>query len=160
MSSRISLFLLSLAAFALCTAMLSHEPQQHPRTLNANERAELLAAREKVWRAYFTNDRKHLEAVIPPETIAINAYEEQWANREAILTGAAQFVGGGAKLTRLEFPRTELQVYGEVAIIYTTYLFEIESAGARETYSGRGTEIFVRRNNVWVNSGWHLDAGK
>lgn len=160
MLSRTSLRLFSLCAFVIFTAMLSPQPSQQLRTLNANERAELLTAREKVWRAYFANDRDHLEAVIPPETIAINANEEQWANREAILMGAAQLAGSGVKLTRLEFPRTEMQVYGEVAIIYTTYLFEIENAGARETYSGRGTEIFVRRNKVWVNSGWHLDAGK
>lgn len=156
-----SLFALAcLGILLVLTAMLSVPSPQQPRTLNTTERAELLAAREKVWRAYFTNDRKHLEAVIPAETIAINAHEESWANREAILAGAAQFVASGAKLTRLEFPRTEMQVYGEVAIIYTTYLFEIESEGTRSTFSGRGTEIFVRRNNVWVNSGWHLDAGK
>lgn len=156
-----SLFLLAcLGIFLVFSAMLSAPTQQQPRTLSTTERAELLAVREKVWRAYFTNDRKHLEAVIPAETIAINAHEENWANREAILAGAAQFVASGAKLTRLEFPRTEMQVYGEVAIIYTTYLFEIESEGARSTFSGRGTEIFVRRNHLWVNSGWHLDAGK
>lgn len=156
-----SLLLAALACgFMSLAAMFSSEPVQKLRTLSPSERETLLTAREKVWRAYFTNDRKHLEAVIPAETIAINAYEEQWANRESILTGAAEFAASGAKLVRLEFPRTAMQVYGEVAIIYTTYLFELENNGERSTFGGRGTEIFVRRNGTWVNSGWHLDAGK
>ncbi len=138
----------------------SEAGRQQPQALTPSQRRQLLADREKVWRAYFTNDQKHLEAVIPPETIAINAGEEQWADRAAILAGAQQFAQSGAKLVRLEFPRTEIQVYGDVAILYTTYLFEIESAGQRQSYAGRGTEIFVRRNGVWVNSGWHLDSGK
>ena len=133
---------------------------KQPQTLTPAQREKLLAVREQVWRAYFTNDKKQLETLIPAETIAINAYDEQWADRAAIFSGAEQFVQGGAKLVRLEFPRTEIQVYGEVAIIYTTYLFEIESAGQRQTYSGRGTEIFVRRGESWVNPGWHLDAGQ
>ncbi len=162
-----SLFTALFCGFAVMTAAISSEPlvrreaqRQQLRTLTPNERMQLLAEREKVWRAYFTNDRPHLEAVLPPETIAINAEEEQWVNREAILKGAEEFAQSGAKLVRLEFPRTEMQVYGEVAIIYTTYLFELENEGQRSTFSGRGTEIFVHRNGVWVNSGWHLDSGK
>ena len=62
---------------------------------------------------------------------------------------------------RLEYPRTEIRLYGDVAILYTTYVFEVESPdGKRETSAGRGTEIFVRRNGRWVNPGWHLDSGK
>ena len=133
MRSRSLFALACLCIFLIFSALRSAPPQQQPRTLSTTERADLLAAREKIWRAYFTNDRKHLEAVIPAETIAINANEDSWANREDILAGAAQFVASGAKLTRLEFPRTEMQVYGEVAIIYTTYLFEIESEGTRST---------------------------
>ena len=60
---------------------------------------------------------------------------------------------------RLEFPRTEIQVYGQTVILYTTYLYEVEAKGRRTTKSGRGTEIFVRRGNELVNVGWHLDSG-
>lgn len=160
MPSKILSLVMLASSLLLLAAMPPSEPPQQPRTLSPHERAQLLADREKVWRAYFTNDRKHLAAVIPPETIAINANEEVWANRDSILAGAEQFAQSGAKLARLEFPRTEMQVYGEVAIIYTTYVFELEHEGERSIYSGRGTEIFVRRNDMWVNSGWHLDAGK
>jgi hypothetical protein len=60
----------------------------------------------------------------------------------------------------LEFPRTDIQIYGNTVVLYTTYLFEIEVQGKRETTAGRGTEIFVRRGNTLVNTGWHLDEGK
>ena len=46
--------------------------------------------REAVWRAYFSNDRAMLEKLIPEETIAINANDNNWENRNAIFAGAAQ----------------------------------------------------------------------
>ena len=45
------------------------------------------------------------------------------------------------------------------AILYTLYEMDLEVGGETVTESGRGTEIFVRRDGEWVNSGWHLDAG-
>ncbi len=134
--------------------------RQQPGPVSPALRQEILAAREAVWRAWFANDRARLEAVIPEETIAINAGEERWQNRAEILAAAEEFVAGGGKLVRLEYPRTDIQLYGDVAILYTTYLFEVENQGERQTSSGRGTEIFVRRDGRWVNSGWHLDSGR
>ncbi len=131
-----------------------------PATLSPAERRELLAAREAVWRAWFANDQAHLEAVIPEETIAINAGEEAWQDRRAVLESAQAFAAGGQRLVALEYPRTEMQVYGDVAILYTLYRFELEGNGQRGVTAGRGTEIFVRRNGRWVNSGWHLDSGQ
>jgi len=128
--------------------------------LSAKQRQELLRDREAVWRAWFAGDRARLEAAVPEDTIAINAGEEQWQNRASTLAGSRQFAESGAKLLRLEFPRTEIQVYGDTAILYTTYLFETETAGGRQVQSGRGTELFVHRNGRWVNVGWHLDSGK
>ena len=66
----------------------------------------------------------------------------------------------GAKLVRLEFPKTGLQVYGNTVIVYTAYLYEVEADGKREARSGRGTEMFVRRGDDLANVGWHLDSGK
>ncbi|MCI0485262.1 MAG: nuclear transport factor 2 family protein [Blastocatellia bacterium] len=136
------------------------QSRQYPAPITDGLRENLLKAREEVWRAYFANDRSQLAALIPEETIAIGAGSDQWSNQSAIFEGAKRFAESGAKLVRLEFPRTEIQMYGDVAIIYTTYLFEVESQGNRRTSSGRGTEIFVRRDGRWVNTGWHLDSGK
>jgi hypothetical protein len=63
-------------------------------------------------------------------------------------------------VTRLEFPRTVVQAYGDVAILYTTYVYDVVSPSGKETFAGRGTEVFVRRGKRWVNAGWHLDSGR
>jgi ketosteroid isomerase-like protein len=62
------------------------------------------------------------------------------------------------KLAKLEFPSTEIQAYGNTAIIYSTYLYELEKDGQRKQSSGRVTEVFVQRQGRWVNPGWHMDA--
>jgi len=131
-----------------------------PLIVSPEMRQRILSAREAVWKAYFANDRAALEKLIPEEAIAIEDGSEEWSNRAAILAGAQRFGDSGAKLVKLEFPKTELQVYGNTVIVYTAYVYEIDANGKHETRSGRGTEIFVYRNGALVNTGWHLDAGK
>lgn len=131
-----------------------------PRTAAPELRQQILSAREAVWRAWFGNDRPALERLIPAEAIAIDAEAEGWSDRTAILAGAQRFAESGGRLVKLEFPKTEMQIYGNTAIIYTSFLYEIEIDKKRMTQSGRGTEIFVLRGNEWVNAGWHLDSGK
>jgi Domain of unknown function (DUF4440) len=138
-------------------AQAAYEQQLFP--LSPGLKQGLLTAREAVWRAYFNNERPRLEQLVPAETIAINAGEEAWQNQGQVLAGAEQFSKSGARLTRLEFPKTEVQMYGPVAVLYSMYLFEIASNGRHETHSGRATEIFVNREGKWVNVGWHLDSG-
>lgn len=136
--------------------------RQQPATLSPAARSELLAAREAVWRAYFAGDLAQLEKLIPEEAVVVNdSAGETFINRTGILEAAKKSAQAGARLVRLEFPRTEMQVYGDTAVLYTTYLFELENAqGKRSTQAGRGTEIFVRRRGAWVNTGWHLPADK
>jgi hypothetical protein len=136
------------------------EQMSRPRNLTPQIRERILAAREAVWKAWFSNDRAALERLIPEETIAIDNGQEDWSDRAAILAGAKRFADGGGKLLKLEFPKTEIQVYGNTVIIYTTYLYEIEVNGQRSTASGRATEMFVRRGDDLVNVGWHMDSGK
>ena len=136
------------------------EQATNPTTVPPQMRQRILTAREAVWRAYFANDRTALEKLIPEDAIAIEDGSEQWSNRTAIFAGAKYFADSGAKLVRLEFPKTEMQVYGNTVVIYTTYLYETDMNGKRETKSGRGTEIFVRRGTDLVNVGWHLDSGR
>jgi ketosteroid isomerase-like protein len=131
--------------------------QEQLSQLGAHEKQQLLAAREAVWRDFFANNRAHLEETIPPETIAINAGEKEWQRREQILSSARGFADSGGKLTRLEFPKTEIQVYGNVALLYSEYMYEIQQQGKAEQHSGRATEMFVNRDGKWVNVGWHLD---
>jgi ketosteroid isomerase-like protein len=124
------------------------------------DRGEILKVRESVWRAWFANDSKALERLVPADTIVISCGEAKWKNQADILRTAAEFQADGGKLLRLEFPRTEIQRFGDVAIIWTSYVVETEENGKRVVDSGRATEIFVRRNGEWVNPGWHTDSFK
>jgi Domain of unknown function (DUF4440) len=129
------------------------------RTVTPEFRQQILTAREAVWRAWFTNDLPALEKLIPEEAIAIDSGSETWSDRKAIFANAQRFAESGGKLIRLEFPKTELQVYGNTIIVYTTYIAETEVDGKRNVESGRGTEMFVQRGETLVNVGWHLDSG-
>jgi hypothetical protein len=136
------------------------EQMSKPLAITPQIRDEVLTAREAVWKAFFTNDRAALDRLIPAEAIAINNGSPDWSDKAAILAGAKSFADRGGKLLKLEFPKTEMQIYGGAIIVYTTYIYEIEANGKRITQSGRGTEIFVRRGNELVNAGWHLDSEK
>jgi ketosteroid isomerase-like protein len=132
-----------------------------PRPLGDQMKKRLLDAREAVWRAWFAGDRATLEKLIPEETIAIDpGGEANWSGRQKILDGSSEFAKSGGKLIKLEFPKTEIQMYGVTAVIYSSYSYELENGGQRSTQSGRVTEVFVLRNGQWVNPGWHMDSGK
>jgi hypothetical protein len=136
------------------------EQMSKPLSVTPDIRQRVLARRDAVWKAWFANDRAALDKLIPEEAIAINSGAEQWEDRAAIFAGAKAFADSGSKLVRLEFPKTEMQIYGNTVLIYTTYVYEIEKNGQRTTTSGRGTEMFVRRGDELVNVGWHLDDRK
>lgn len=127
-----------------------------PRSLAPQEREELFKAREAVWRAWFAGDQVTLRAAVPDEAIAMDPGVADWANQDEILRRSSAFAAAG-KLLRLEFPETRMQVYGDVAILYTTFLFETEQSGQRSVTIGRGTEVFARRDGKWLNTGWHLE---
>ena len=89
----------------------------------------LLQVRETVWRAWFAGDTKTLEELIPPETIVMSSGEEQWKHQADVLRTAAEFHAKGGKLVRLEFPRTEVQHLGDVAIVWSNYALETDLDG-------------------------------
>ena len=66
------------------------------------------------------------------------------------------------KLTRLDFPVTKVQAYGNTAILYTSYVMELQTGGQTQTERGMATEVFVNRDGKWLNTGWQLApaAGK
>jgi hypothetical protein len=121
----------------------------------------ILAEREKVWRAFFSNDKAALAKYIPEEIIAMSPRLQGFNNRAEVLESSEQFVKNGGKLMRLEFSNDVIQVYGAAIIIYNNYLYELEDAQGKKTItSGRATDMFVMRDNTLVNVGWHLDSGK
>jgi ketosteroid isomerase-like protein len=121
---------------------------------------QLLRAREAVWRAWFAGDTKTLEDLVPPDTIVMSGGEEKWKDQADVLQTAVKFHAKGGRLVHLEFPRTEVQHFGNVAIVWSSYIAETEVDGKQASDSGRVTEIFVRQRGRWTNPGWHTDAGK
>ncbi|SRR5579871_6477739 len=138
--------------FFIATLALSTASAQKP------EDQALLQVRETVWRAWFAGDIKTVEALVPPETIVLSGGEEKWKHQADILQSAVEFHAQGGKLVRLEFPRTEVQHFGDVAIVWSSYIVETEVAGKRSTSTGRANEIFVWRDGHWLNPGWHTES--
>ncbi len=129
-------------------------------TANPDDTGQLLKVREAVWRSWFANDASTLRKLVPPGTIVISAGEPQWKHQEEVLQSAVEFQAQGGKLIRLEFPRTEIQRFGDVAILYSEYIVETGMKGKRSLTSGRATEVFVLHDGHWTNPGWHTDAEK
>ena len=119
----------------------------------------LLDTREKVWKAYFTNDRAYLEQVLPDELIALDE-GDKYSTKQSVLEGAARFAQGGAKLTNITFTNTEIRSYGNVAEVYSTYDLALDTPNGPSHSTGRASETFVFRDGKWINAAWHLDTMK
>jgi hypothetical protein len=126
------------------------------RPIGDDEKKDLFAAREAVWRAWFAGDTKQLTSLLPPELITIEPSSRAFGTLKSNLEGSRGFAAGGGKLTRLVFPTTEIQAYGATVILYTTFDMDLLEDGKTRTERGAATEIFVRRNGRWINTGWQL----
>ena len=124
--------------------------------LGDRDRKALLAAREAVWRAWFAGDTAALSALVPPGLITIDPGSDTFGTRASNLDGARGFAASGGKLARLVFPRTEVQSYGNTAILYTTYELDLVNGEKTTTQRGAATEVFVKQDGRWINTGWQL----
>ena len=129
-----------------------------PVPVNDQLRQRILGAREAVWRAWFTHDEAALEKAIPENVIASFQSNGKWLKRSDILAESKAFADSGIKLVRLEFPETEIQMYGSTITLYTTYVYETDKDGKRMTHTGRGIESFVLRGNDLFDTGWLLTS--
>lgn len=126
---------------------------------DAGTRQEVLALREAAWRTWFNNDQAGFQRIVPDELIGIGWDGGPWSDRDQNLEAMEAFAKTGLKLQTLEFPRTEFQRYGDVIVLYSTFRLVLAGPdGAQSETSGRGTEVFVRRQNRWIHTGWHLDT--
>jgi hypothetical protein len=158
-------FSLGLICLALTIIGVAAERQGNGKgtsldSIDPKMRAELVAARERIWRGWFANDRKVLEEMLPPEFVGIGFGGGPFDNRESAMKGAAEFASGGGQLQRLEFSNDRVQVFGDVVTLFSNYVIEFAMGSEKTTQSGRATEVFVRRNGRWTNPAWHLDSGK
>lgn len=126
------------------------------RFLDDDERGSLMKAREAVWRAWFAGDQTKLRELLPPELITIDAGSPTFGTLKSNLEGSRGFAASGGKLTRLVFPSSEIQAYGNTAVIYTSYEMDLQTGGQTRTERGMATEVFVQKNGKWLNTGWQL----
>ncbi len=127
------------------------------QTLTEEIRQEAVAAREALWRAWFANDEKFLQASFPENLLAIPVTGVEWIDRDEVFTKAKQFVDSGSRLVSLAFPNTVARMFGGIVVLYEQYKFEIENNGQTSTLAGRGTEMLQKRGDHWITVGWHLD---
>jgi len=101
-----------------------------------------------------------LTKLLPPELITIDAGATAFGTLKSNLEGSRGFAASGGKLTRLVFPSTEIQAYGNTAILYTSYEMDLQSGGQTRTERGMATEVFVQKDGEWLNTGWQLAPAK
>lgn len=130
------------------------------RELGKDERSSLMAAREQVWRTWFAGDVEAFGKLVPPELVSIDGSSDRFGTRETEISGSRQFAQSGGTLTRLVFPRTEVQAYGNTAILYTTFEMDILMDGKTRTSRGAATETFVKQHGAWINTGWQLATAR
>lgn len=143
---------------SLVALVLAWEPAaaQGGETGPADWRASLLVAREAIWRDYFSDPDK-LARGLTPDFLALNEGGPPWQSREAVVAAARRAVAAGASLKHLMFPKTEIQRYGDVAIIYTTYEMQLSARGQDGPIEkGQATEVFWWNGGFWLHTGWQL----
>jgi hypothetical protein len=145
-------------AMLLAVTAVRLPAQEYGPQPDAATRAELLSLREAAWRTWFANDREGFTRIVPDELVAMGWDGGPWTDRGQTVAQMTDFAKSGQRLQSLEFPRTVIQRYGDVAILYTTFqLVLVDGTGTSQAIAGRGTEVFVRRDGRWIHTGWHLD---
>ncbi len=121
-----------------------------PATLTPQLRAELMAARDTVWRAWFSGDSALLVRLLPDPMVGMEK------PRDAIIADGVAFRRSGRTLVSLTFADDEFVVRDGMALMLSVYQAVTSIAGVRDTLQGRATEIFVREDGHWLNPYWHL----
>ena len=121
---------------------------------------QIVAIRDTAWRAYFANDQATMGRLFPANFISVGWSGGPWLDRAGTLADAAQFAAKGGSLVALEFPHTEIQLFGDVAVVYSLYIVEFNYEGITSRQSGRATEVFQKKDGHWIHPSWHLDSGR
>jgi ketosteroid isomerase-like protein len=119
---------------------------------------ELEEIRMKVWVDWFSGDTAALRRVLAPELVAIGPDSPHWQSLDETLAASLWFKESGGRLLEITFDSTEVQRYGDVAVMFSHYAMRISRSGAVSTRKGKVTEVFVRRRGRWVHTSWHIDA--
>lgn len=120
-------------------------------SIDARVRSELIAAREAVWRAYFSGDSARLVELLPERMVAMEQH------REGIIRDALAFVRDGGQFVGITFSEDEFFVRGDVALVFSRYTVDLTQRGKSAPMAGRAIELFEKREGRWINPSWHLD---
>lgn len=121
--------------------------------VDSTTHAQLVDAREAVWRAYYGGDTARLEELLPEPMIGMGT------TRADIIAQSAEFAHG-RKLVAIEFSCDEFYVNGDVAVVFSNYRVQHDLNGHQLVDAGRAIELFERRGGRWVNPSWHLDEAE
>jgi ketosteroid isomerase-like protein len=113
-------------------------------------RAELFAARDAVWRAYFAGDTAALTRILPAEMPGMGQ------DRAGIIADAQAFAREGGRLVTITFSDDEFYVQGDVAVLWSRYRVDLTGPEGPQVMEGRAIELFARQEGRWINPSWHL----
>jgi hypothetical protein len=127
---------------------------------NADTQRQLFAARDTVWRAWYSYDTALLRRYLPPAATSVDGPRgERWSDRRQIVEHSRGFVQSKGRLTELTFTNTHIAQSGQSALVRSSYQTIVDAGGKRDTTRGRATELFVRIGDTWVNPYWQLEPG-
>jgi ketosteroid isomerase-like protein len=145
----LALLLLAVAVFLSLPA--AAEPSAEPAW-----RTELLTTRKAVWVNYYASPER-LAELLTDDLVALDGHGGPFETKTSVLAGSRRTIEKGSRLLAIDFPVNEVQRYGDVAIVYTTFAMKVQT-GAEPPVdrSGQATEFFVLRDGRWLHTGWHL----
>lgn len=125
------------------------------QSVDSSTRAQLWAARDSVWRAWFAGDSLSLSHLLTPAVAAGSG--SGWETREATVAAARQYASGGGRLIGLRFDSTAIHLRGNVAVMQSRYVLTLHQGRGQVTRTGIATEVFVRSGGSWQNPFWYLE---
>lgn len=135
----------------LLLALVGCAPAPAPTPDRAAIEAEIVAARDRVWRAWFSGDSAGLVEALPDSMVAMGETTAE------IIAGAMGFRMAGNRLVALDFTDSEFMLTDTMAVVVSNVRVQTMRGDSSSVMNARATEVFVREGGRWVNPYWHLD---
>jgi Domain of unknown function (DUF4440) len=117
----------------------------------------VLAAHRTLWNTWFAGDSTGLMHLMTADFVALNAGEPMWSGRDSVVRASGVFIETGRVLA-IDFPDCIERRWEMIAILFCTYVVDVEEGGRAWRTRGRSTEIFRMTETGWLAAGWHLEG--